>query len=213
MAQGATGADSHVRKGTAKLAPNITGEGHSVLVSHLLRFHLSVSLLAVAGLTQAAEPNPAPTQPTPVQAQPQAINSIAQAALKAGVQACAGRINQVSQFIIGDNPAGAFLFGAPAQPDQRLVAFSFEINPAKGPLAYASASFAPNQANGCGAEYEAIVYWPQSCDVVAAKQFAGAKKGQVLQKSIQVLEPQSAARIFLMPAGNGCVSIKKETVL
>ena len=78
---------------------------------------------------------------------------------------------------------------------------------------YASASFAPNQANGCGAIYEAIVYWPQKCDAVATKQFAQFKRGRSLQKDILVLESETPARIFLMPAGSGCLSIKKEVVL
>ena len=167
--------------------------------------------MALSGVALAAEPAAAP-QPAEA-AQPPAINAIAQAAVKGGILACAGRINQVSQFIIGNNPSGAFLFGAPAQPDQRLVSLSFEVQSGAEQVAYASASFAPNQANGCGGEYEAVVYWPQSCEVVALKQFAGAKKGQLLRKSIQVLEPQGSARIFLMPAGSGCVSIKKEVVL
>lgn len=130
---------------------------------------------------------------------------------RAGVLGCAGRIDQVSQFI-GADAVGAYFFAPPAQPDQRMVSFSYEIQPqaADAPLAYASASFAPNQANGCGAMYEAIVYWLQKCDVVAVKQFAQFRKGRSLQTNILVLESETAARVFLMPAGKGCLSIKKK---
>ena len=174
---------------------------------------LSACLLIPALCALAAETATAPQEAKQAQAQAVAITPIVQAALNAGVQACLGRIHQVSQFIGSGNQVGAFFFAPPAQPDQHLVSFSYEIRPANGPLAYASANFAPNQANGCGAEYEAIVYWPKKCKVVAAKQFAELKKGPALQKEIMVLGSASTTRIFLMPAGSGCVSIKKEVIL
>lgn len=141
------------------------------------------------------------------------VNSITQAVVNAGALACASRVNQVTNFLSSGSPNGAFLFAPTAPADQRLTSVSMEIANKDAPVAYASASFAPNQANGCGAVYEAVVYWPQSCDVVAAKQFGNTKKGRVLLKSVQALELEGATRIFLMPAGSGCVSIKKEVVL
>ena len=153
------------------------------------------------------------TEPVVPQAPAPQVNAVAQAAINAGAVSCASRINQVSQFISDGSKVGAFFFAPPAQPDQRLLSYSFEIQPPNGLTVYASASFAPNQTNGCGAEYEAVMYWPQSCERVASKQFSEAKKGRLLNKSIQVLELQGAGRIFLMPAGSGCVSIKKEVVL
>ena len=142
------------------------------------------------------------------------VNPVTQAAVNAGVLACASRINQVSQFVANGSQMSAFFFAPPGQPDQRMTSFSFELQSPNTPTVYASASFAPNQANGCGAVYEAVVYWPQKCDVVASKQYAEMKKGRAMQKEIIVMEGGAASsRIFLMPAGSGCVSIKKEVVL
>ena len=177
------------------------------------RLCLLLALAAHVFDAAAVEPN-APAK-GPSDAAPRPAGVVAQAAAKAGVLGCAGRIDQVSQFIGADAKVGAYFFAPPAQPDQRMVSFSYEIQPqaADAPLAYASASFAPNQANGCGAMYEAIVYWPQKCDVVAVKQFAQFRKGRSLQTNILVLESETDARVFLMPAGKGCLSIKKEVVL
>lgn len=141
------------------------------------------------------------------------VNSITQAAVNAGALACAGRINQVTNFITAGDPSGAFLFAPPAQPDQRITSVSIEINSKEVPAAYASASFAPNQANGCGATYDAVVYWPQKCEAVAAKQFANLKRVGQIKTNITVLDGGVATKVFLMPAGSGCVSIKKEVVL
>lgn len=139
------------------------------------------------------------------------VNPVTQALVGQGVLSCASRINQVTSFLASGNQSGAMLFGIPGQPDQRMVSVSMELAAPDKTTAYASASFAPNQANGCGAVYEAVIYWPQNCDVVAARQFPQAKKLKVLHKSIQPLE-SGPAKVFLMPAGNGCVSIKKEIV-
>ncbi|MFC5522838.1 hypothetical protein [Polaromonas jejuensis] len=162
----------------------------------------------VAGVSAFAADAPAPAS-----GGSNGVSGVTQAAVASGVLACASRINQVALFISNGNPSSAALFGNATEPDQRLTSLSMEISPRDGPSAYASASFAPNQANGCGAVYEAIVYWPQNCDTVASKQFGNAKKGPTLHKSVLTLETSGPTRIFLMPAGSGCVSIKKEVVL
>ena len=165
-------------------------------------------VLALTGLAVSAMAAESPVPP----GAGNGVNSVTQAAVASGVLSCASRINQVTQFISGPNPSGAALFASPSQSDQQLTSISMEIAPKEGASAYGSASFAPNQANGCGAVYEAIVYWPQNCNIVASKQFASATKGPLLHKSIMTLETGSPARIFLMPAGSGCVSIKKEVL-
>ena len=139
-------------------------------------------------------------------------NAITQAAVQKGVMNCVSRINQVSNFLGYSPQAGAVLMLPPSQVDQRLVPLAMEV-PIEGGTAYVSATFAPNQANGCGAAYEAVVYWPQTCDEVAGKQFSALKKVGPLRQNITVLDGGLAGKVFLMPAGSGCVSIKKEVVL
>ncbi len=139
-------------------------------------------------------------------------NVLTQAAVQQGVLNCAARINQVSHFLGYSPQAGALLMMPPAQPDQRLIPIAMEV-PSQAGVAYVSATFAPNQANGCGAAYDAVVYWSQNCEAVVARQFATLKKVGLLRKDITVLDGGVATKVFLMPAGSGCVSIKKEVVL
>jgi hypothetical protein len=162
-----------------------------------------------AGQEKAAKP-PAQGQPQPA---PQKIHAITQAALKSGVNACAGRIEQVASFLTADSQSSAVLFLPPSLPDQRLVSTSIEVENKNGPLAYASASFAPGLANGCGGMYETVVYWSASCDQIAMRNFPKLKRIGVISRNIVILDGGISTRIFLMPAGVGCVSIKKEVVL
>jgi hypothetical protein len=98
-------------------------------------------------------------------------------------------------------------------PDTQMFSGSMEIPAKVAPLAYASASFAPVQANGCEGMYEVVVYWPQKCYDVADKIFAKFKKSGMLSKNISVLDGGVATKVFLLPAGTGCVSIKKSSAI
>lgn len=170
--------------------------------------------LTLAGqcLAQSAAPANKPAQAAAPANTAPVTNGITQAAVQQGVLNCASRINQVSNFLGFNNQSGAVLMTPPNAQDQRLIPLAMEI-PTESGSAYVSAQFAPNQANGCGAAYDAVVYWPQKCEAVAAKQFSALKKVGQMKKDITVLDGGLATKVFLMPAGSGCVSIKKEVVL
>ena len=131
--------------------------------------------------------------------------------MASGVLACASRVDQVAKFLTGGVPGNFWLFLPATARDQHIVSASIEVGTKEVPAAYASADFAPGMANGCGAIYESVVYWPEKCSEVASKHFTALPKGQNLGKLIFSLDAGNGARVFLMPAGSGgCVSIKKE---
>lgn len=142
-----------------------------------------------------------------------AVNPATKAAVNGGALSCAGRINQVINFLSdGSQGVGAQVVIPSVDPDRKLLSISLEIQNENMPAAYAGTCFAPNQANGCGAMYETVVYWNKICDDVAAKQFAGLKRVGAMRKEIAVLDGGADLKVFLMPAGSGCVSIKKEVI-
>lgn len=165
------------------------------------------------------KPKTAETAPPPPAAAVQAVNpqvnGITQAAVQAGVLSCTSRINQVANFLAAgtqQSAVNALMFMPANNPDQHLISFSMEIPAKENASAYTSASFAPNQANGCGGMYEAIVYWPQSCKDLSEQTYGNLKKINGFSKNMTVLDGGMATRIFLLPAGAGCVSIKKEVI-
>lgn len=153
---------------------------------------------------------PASSKPEAASANP--VNAITQAVLQQGAVNCVARINQVSNYLGFGPQAGAVLMVPATQPDQRLLPIAMEL-PVEGSVAYVAATFAPNQANGCGAVYDAIVHWKQGCDVVASEQFGALKRIGQMKSAITVLDGGVATKVFLMPVGSGCLSIKKEVVL
>jgi hypothetical protein len=140
-------------------------------------------------------------------------NAVTLAAAQQGVLSCSSRINQVVTALgVTESSGGTWLL-PPTQQDQRLAPLALEVPTTLGGSAYISATFAPNQANGCGASYDAVFYWPKNCDELAKQSYGGLKTLGRLKNDIAMLDGGANIRIFLMPAGNtGCVSIKRELV-
>ena len=175
---------------------------------------LSFTMAAILGLTFIISPATAEEKQTSVnKPAASAVNDITQAAVRAGALTCASRINQVTNFLIaGAQDVRTFIFPLTNNPDNQLFSLSMEIPLKDSTSAYASASFSSNGANGCTGMYETVVYWPQKCAEVGEKNFGSFKKGGALSKNITVRNSGESTKIFLMPAGAGCVSIKKEIV-
>ena len=139
---------------------------------------------------------------------------------RAGAVTCAPRVEQVGDFLLQGGEAGVFLFLPESALDQRQIGLMLEIvspvgglgsnSDSGGSSAYASADFSPTVDGTCGASYQAIAYWPGNCAEVAKTRFSANKLLGVVKRSILMLELSKLGRIFLMPAGPGCVSIKRE---
>lgn len=181
-----------------------------MMKKHKLIAWVGAVAVLMAGPVLAQVPQSQKTGANQAQAAVQ-LNAIAGAAAKSGVSKCLGRINQVTSFITANSQSGTYLFVSPNQPDRSIVSANLEVQ-AKNALTFASTSFAPTGSDGCSGMYEAVTYWAESCDVVSAKGFPQLRKMGVIQRHVQVLQGDGTMRMFLMPAGQGCISIKKEVI-
>ena len=143
---------------------------------------------------------------------PGKANALAQAVSHWGVEQCVPRVQQVSNFVGFNQSSGALALMPPENADKQIIPVAIEVATESG-SGYVSANFAPNQANGCGASYDAVVYWDKGCSDIAEKHFKIYKNIGALNSRITVLDGGLATKVFLMPAGSGCVSIKKEVVI
>lgn len=141
-------------------------------------------------------------------------NSITESFASKGVKQCSARINQVSNFLGANSAgAGAFLFLPEAEADQQLSSLSMEIIGKDNKSAYISSSFAPLANGSCQASYDAVAYFSEKCDAVIKHLYAKQKDGiGKLKQNVSIVPLNTNSRVFLMAAGDGCVSIKKETV-
>ena len=158
---------------------------------------------------QTTPPAQPAQQAAPVYPSPSAVNPVTKAAVDAGVLVCASRINQVVTFLTTDTKSSAYLFTPQRQTDQSLFSVSLGLDGQNLPTAYASASFAPTTNGQAAAVYDTVQYVPQSCADVEKNIFKTLKRKGSLGKDIVILDA-GPVTVFLMPAGSGCVVIKKE---
>lgn len=170
----------------------------------------TLALLLLAPLPASAAQAPAARPAVPAPAPGQQVNALTRAAVDAGALTCARRVNDLANYLSQGAAQGGRVFADPAAPDQRPLSLSMELA-GSGQSAYVGATFSP-RTGGCDATYEAVVWWPESCSDVARKHFNGLASRPPLQKQVQSLDGGDALKVFLMPAGSGCVSIKKEMV-
>jgi hypothetical protein len=135
------------------------------------------------------------------------VHALTQAAVKLGVFSCLKRINQVALFLTANNKSGVFIFTPQDAPDEHVFSTSFELIRQDDTTLYASTSFFPNN----DAVYDTVEYVERSCEELQQTVFKHLERKGVVKKNIVVLDG-GAVKVFLMPAGSGCVVIKKEVV-
>ncbi len=163
-----------------------------------------------AGQAQPAAPaSQAPQQPP---SQPTlAVNPVTQAAVKAGVLTCTPKINQVMTFLTAGCKSHAYLFVGQSQPDRCIFSVSLSTQSLEGKLRYSSASFAPTTNGRASAVYDSVEYVDQTPEAVEKSMFGSLKRKGSLGKDTIILDG-GYVTVFLMPAGTGCIVIKKEVV-
>ena len=130
---------------------------------------------------------------------------------------CKPLSDRAIDLIAGDAASSGLLFVPPREADSRVFSLSMAVEDAAR-TTYASASFAPYGDVGCGLAVDFVTYWPNPCQAVSAvleKQLQavagpGSKSRGRLGAKISMLDGGPNMRMFLMPAGTGCVQIKKE---
>ena len=178
---------------------------------------LMLAVCSLPAFAQTASPKPQGKGVTAGNATPQATATamepatmVTQAFTQRGINKCAERVGQFSQFLTSGAQVGGQVFVAPEDSDRRVASASLEIQAGQA-SAYAGLTFSPDSgANRCGGVYELVSYWSNTCEEVATKAYASFKRMVPLRQSIIALDGGLTVRVFLMPAGVGCVSIKKE---
>ena len=149
----------------------------------------------------------------PKQSKQPEVNPLANAMGQAGVVHCQGRAQQVADFLANSSTSssGAMLLLPQDHLNDHMVSAALEVFDGSV-LFYSNMDFAPLVAYGCDAVFETVIYWPNNCDAVAKNQFKEAKNTGKMRQYITVLTAGSNLQIFLMPAGSGCIAIKKQAI-
>lgn len=175
--------------------------------------------LAVPGSAQDITMLPSSNGPMQ-SAQPNAATELSKAIAESGIRTCKPLSDQSLNFIVGNASASSgLLFVAPQETNSRVFSTSLAVEN-EDLTTYASATFATYGVIGCGMAVEFVTYWPDDCGSVAAvieNQLRAVRENPqgsngLLGSRIIVLDGGPNMRVFLLPAGFGCVQIKKEII-
>ncbi len=187
-----------------------------IVFPFLLAFSCAHAATKAKPAPQTAEPNaaqaavPVTSASNSVAPVSATLGPVAKGAAQSGIRRCLPRIDQVVGFVTAGTQSGAMVFVPPVDADNRQTSVALEILGNNG-LSYIDTGYAPTSV-GCDAMYQSVTYWTNSCDEVARVAFPSFKKTNPLRQYIAVLDGGPSAKVFLMPAGTGCVSIKKEVL-
>ena len=122
--------------------------------------------------------------------------------------ACAGTVQQATNFLFEGQDAN--FVAQPLGPDADRWPTVFVVESAdpagSGHNRFATLVVAPN----CSGMYEQTIYWPQPCALIKSTVFAKFSGEHALLSDVKVSDSGPALQVFLMPAGAGCVAVKKE---
>ncbi len=132
---------------------------------------------------------------------------VVQALQQLHMTACAGTVQQVTNFLFEGQDAN--FVAQPLGPDSDRWPTVFVIesaNPTGGRNRFATLMIAPN----CAGMYEQTIYWPEPCATVKANVFAKFTGEHALLRDVKVSDAGPALQVYLTAAGTGCVTVKKE---
>lgn len=138
-------------------------------------------------------------------------NIVVKQAEKAGVKKCLPAIKSLSAFIIKNGDAGANSSWNSKNPDNNVFSSSIERTFSDGVM-FTDLTVSPVTSGACSAIYNMIYYESKSCMAVAKDKYEKAKYKGELNKSITFLDDNDVDT-YLMPAGAGCIVIRKESVM
>lgn len=126
-----------------------------------------------------------------------------------GLGACAGAVERAANFLFEDGDASFTV--QPLGPDANRWPTVIVIEGAHAALGRTRLStLTVSPGPTCSGFYEQVIYWPMSCERLKATVFASFGAPHPLLRNVLVSELNAGLQLYLLPAGAGCTSVKKE---
>jgi hypothetical protein len=139
----------------------------------------------------------------------QPSSQLGKAMAQSRLNTCAPTVQRAADFLFEGGAADFTL--QPLGPDANRWPSVVTIEsrpPDGGQTRFSTLVIAP--AGSCAGLYQQVIYWNEPCATVQKTVFGAFAGARPLYRDVQVSEANPGLQVYLMPAGKGCVSIKKE---
>lgn len=136
-------------------------------------------------------------------------NPVTKALAQTGVHRCLSQVDRVTRFLANGQKPNVYLYAPNPPADQSTIFLSQELRSQNNSSVYASATFNPNGTGNCEGSYETVSYHPSSCNDLANSQLRALTSRRTVG-NIQMFDVSATTSTFLMAAGTGCLTVKKE---
>ena len=127
-----------------------------------------------------------------------------------GIKTCISAVEKMSNFIADGNHGASSVWNSKV-PDESAFSSVIERTYSDGSI-LTSLTVARTKSEHCYAEYEKVIYFTDNCMATVQKNYKDAEyKGEV-NKNVTWLSKRGVDT-FLIPAGNGCVVVRKEILM
>lgn len=140
------------------------------------------------------------------------VNILAQGLLEAGAKSCLDRANQLPD-AIARTTESVVLQKPIVDPDKSLLTTMLLPSAASQFKGVSILTFAPNQANGCGANFQTIDVITKPCAVAVTDLFGPNSSTPVGSNGYLIVKLNQLTRVLAVPASNSCVLVKQEYIL
>lgn len=140
---------------------------------------------------------------------PPPTNPVAMLAGQLGASKCADVARKIGEQSVGAFPSAGVVLAPPTGAEHAAFSASVETRDGIG-MHFVSAFLAPNDRAGCDGGYDDIRYWPKVCDQLVIDELRGLNGIRPLGPEIGTVVVAANQHIYLMNAGTGCVTIRKE---
>jgi hypothetical protein len=137
------------------------------------------------------------------------VNPVAVLAGQLNASRCFNMARQVGEQVVGPNQSAGVVMAASSGADQSLFSTSIETRDGVG-THFVSAFLTPNARGGCDGGYDDVRYWTKTCDQLLMEEMRGLGAMRPLGPDIGTIVAGPNQHVYLMAAGPGCVSIRKE---
>lgn len=139
-------------------------------------------------------------------------NTVVTGARAWGITTCSRQIASMSDYLTAGTVFAANATSDRRNPDRAIFSTALATRSrANGAISWSNMTVVP-VSGGCNSAYETVAYFKGTCTAVRNAQFADFGTRVEFGDAVELYVNKGGAALYLMPAGEGCVTIRNQII-